>query len=128
MYHNCVIFKMIYEKVCHLLTGLFVPTKIFSWTSKTPTAHSNWALVAVRLQWTEARFCRSFIKYVHMQHICLKKMEDDNVSFLDALYLYFSIEESLVIIKLFKQFYFKIIKVLNLRKQMQSVIYQWRLL
>lgn len=58
-----------------------------------------------------------------MQHISLRKIKDDNVSCLDALYLYFSIEESLVIIKLLKQFYFKIIKVLNLRKQMQSVIY-----
>lgn len=63
-----------------------------------------------------------------MQHISLKKIQDDNVSFLDALYLYFSTEESLVIIKLHKWFYFKIIKVLNLRKQMQSVIYYWLLL
>lgn len=63
-----------------------------------------------------------------MQHICLKKMEDDNISFLDALYLFFGIEESLLIIKLFKWLYFKIIKVLNLRKQMQSVIYHWLLL
>lgn len=63
-----------------------------------------------------------------MQHISLKKIQDDNVSFLDALYLYFSIEESLVIIKLHKWLYFKIIKVLNLRKQMQSVIYYWLLL
>lgn len=63
-----------------------------------------------------------------MQHISLKKIQDDNVSFLDALYLYFSTEESLVIIKLLKWFYFKIIKVLNLRKQMQSVFYYWLLL
>lgn len=58
-----------------------------------------------------------------MQHISLKKRKDDNVSSLVALFLYFSIEESLVIIKLFKHFYFKIKKVLNLRKQVQSVMY-----
>lgn len=63
-----------------------------------------------------------------MQHISLKKIKDDNVSSLVALYLYFSIEESLVIIKPFKQFYFKIKKVLNSRKQVQSVVYYWLLL